>query len=168
MAKRVEMRDPDLRYILIKDAVGHLCAFTSLMPTMEEGQAVVYCYEIHLDSALRGTGLADLLMGFLETVAANIQVMDKVMLTVFTCNARAVKFYQRFGFSTDDISPQPRKLRNGVIKVPDYAIMSKRIGREAASTVQPRDTKATDTIYAARPGKLAKASRPPSNESTPT
>lgn len=168
MAKRVEMRDPDLRYILIKDAAGHVCAFTSLMPTMEEGQAVVYCYEIHLESGLRGTGLADLLMGFLETVATNIQAMDKVMLTVFTCNTRAVKFYRRFGFSTDDISPQPRKLRNGVVKVPDYAIMSKRIEREAASTAQLSKTDATDTISAAHPKKLAKVDHAPNYESTPT
>ncbi|PSR88799.1 acyl-CoA N-acyltransferase [Coniella lustricola] len=127
VTKRVEMRDPDLRYILVKDADGHVCAFTSLMPTMEDGLAVVYCYEIHLEAALRGTGLADLLLSFLETVAANIQVMEKVMLTVFTCNTRAVKFYQRLGFSIDELSPQARKLRNGVVKVPDYAIMSKRL-----------------------------------------
>lgn len=46
--KRKEMRSPELRYILVKDDAGFLCGFTSLMPTWEEGQAVVYCYEIHL------------------------------------------------------------------------------------------------------------------------
>lgn len=61
-----EMRSPDLRYILVKEAAaaaaadvdgddgGKICGFTSLMPTFEEGEAVVYCYEIHLLEELRG------------------------------------------------------------------------------------------------------------------
>lgn len=124
-AKRKEMRDPDLRYIIVKDPTGQICGYTSFMPTMEEGEAVIYCYEIHLKSHLRGTGLARLLMGLLETVASNVSVIQKVMLTVFTSNTRALDFYQRLGFEVDDISPVPRTLRNGVIKEPDYAIMSK-------------------------------------------
>lgn len=127
--KKQEMREPDLRYILVKDSSGQLCGYTSLMPTIEEGEAVVYCYEIHLNPELRGTGLAGLLMGFLDTVAKNIEVVEKVMLTVFTCNTRAVKFYRHRGFEVDDISPRRRKLRNGVVKEPDYVIMSKRVER---------------------------------------
>lgn len=127
--KRQEMREPDLRYILIKDSSGKVCGYTSLMPTIEEGEAVVYCYEIHLKLELRGTGLAGLLMGFLDTVARNIEVVEKVMLTVFTCNTRAVKFYRHCGFEVDDISPRRRKLRNGIVKEPDYVIMSKRVER---------------------------------------
>ncbi len=52
--KQTEMRLPDLRYILVKDATGALGGFTSLMPTYEEGQPVVYCYEIHLKTHLQG------------------------------------------------------------------------------------------------------------------
>lgn len=127
--KRQEMREPDLRYILVKDAAGQVCGYTSLMPTMEAGEALIYCYEIHLQPELRRTGLAGLLMGFLETVAGNIAGMEKVMLTVFTCNTRAVAFYRRCGFEVDGISPRRRKLRNGVVKEPDYAILSKRVNR---------------------------------------
>lgn len=150
-AKRKEMRDPDLRYVLVRNATGEIRGFTSLMPTMEEGEAVVYCYEIHLKPDLRGTGLAGLLMGVLETVARNIVVMDKVMLTVFTCNTRALEFYRRCGFETDEVSPQPRKLRNGVFKEPDYAIMSKRVNRKRRVS----DTAGQDTSMA-RPAKVAK------------
>lgn len=128
-SKHKEMRDPVLRYILVKDPAGRVCGYTSFMPTIEEGNAVVYCYEIHLQPDLRSTGLAGLLMGFLDTVAGNIGVIEKVMLTVFTCNTRAVDFYRRRGFEVDDISPRRRKLRNGVVKEPDYAIMSKRVDR---------------------------------------
>lgn len=52
--KLAEMRSPDLRYILVKDGAGGLCGFTSLMPTYEDGQPVVYCYEIHLKPELQG------------------------------------------------------------------------------------------------------------------
>ncbi|EGZ76079.1 hypothetical protein NEUTE2DRAFT_76150 [Neurospora tetrasperma FGSC 2509] len=53
--KMEEMRSPDLRYVLVKDgSSGSIRAFTSLMPTYEEGQPVVYCYEIHLKPELQG------------------------------------------------------------------------------------------------------------------
>lgn len=131
------MRDPDLRYILVKDLTttdgNTICGFTSLMPTMEDGEAVIYCYEIHLKPGLRGTGLAALLIGFLETAATNIQVMEKVMLTVFVSNHRALAFYRRRGFEVDESSPRPRKLRGGVVKNPDYAIMSIDIAKRRAA-----------------------------------
>lgn len=161
-SKRKEMRDPDLRYVIVRDSIaGEIRAFTSLMPTLEEGEAVVYCYEIHLKPDLRGTGLAGLLMGFLETVARNIGVMEKVMLTVFTCNTRAVEFYRRCGFETDEASPQPRQLRNGVIKEPDYAIMSKRVDRQrrvVSSTAGQNGVsgRAVQDTLMARPAKVAK------------
>lgn len=42
------MRSPDLRYILVKDHAGVIQGFTSMMPTFENNEPVVYCYEIHL------------------------------------------------------------------------------------------------------------------------
>lgn len=52
--KKVEMKSPELRYILVSDEEGSLRGFVSLMPTWEEGEPVVYCYEIHLEEDLRG------------------------------------------------------------------------------------------------------------------
>lgn len=52
-AKRKEMSSVDLRYILVKDG-EHVKGFTSLMPTFENGEPVVYCYEIHLSHELQG------------------------------------------------------------------------------------------------------------------
>lgn len=154
------MREPDLRYLIVRDSTSHVCAFTSLMPTLEEGQPVVYCYEIHLKPELRGTGLASLLMGLLETVARNVEVMEKVMLTVFTCNTRALGFYRRCGFETDDMSPRPRKLRGGIVKYPDYAIMSKPIDRprSAQEGGAPESSPAVAGQSSARdrPAKIAK------------
>lgn len=137
------MRDSHLRYLIVRGdnddddnscAKSSVRAFVSLMPTMEEGQAVVYCYEIHLQPELRGTGLARRLMECVECVARGIGggggLMEKVMLTVFTCNRRAGAFYARCGFVLDECSPAPRRLRGGVVKEPDYAILSKRVARE--------------------------------------
>ena len=52
--KLAEMKSPDLRYLLVKNAAGALCGFTSMMPTYEDGSPVVYCYEIHLKPELQG------------------------------------------------------------------------------------------------------------------
>jgi hypothetical protein len=50
-----EMRSTGLRYILVKEKdTMAIRGFTSLMPTYEEGEPVVYCYEIHLQPDLQG------------------------------------------------------------------------------------------------------------------
>ncbi|KAI1492716.1 acyl-CoA N-acyltransferase [Biscogniauxia mediterranea] len=130
--KIAEMKSPDLRYILVKDGEGNVKAFTSLMPTYEEGEPVVYCYEIHLKPELQGTGLGKLLLEFHERVAANTPPIKKVMLTCFLSNTRALEFYKRRGFEKDEISPRPRKLRYGKEFVPDYLIMSKVVVKESS------------------------------------
>lgn len=52
--KLAEMKSPELRYILVRDGAGGIHGFTSLMPTYEEDQPVIYCYEIHLRAEMRG------------------------------------------------------------------------------------------------------------------
>ncbi|KAI5859691.1 acyl-CoA N-acyltransferase [Durotheca rogersii] len=123
--KLAEMKSPELRYIVVKTAAGVIRGFTSLMPTYEEGEPVIYCYEVHLKPELRGTGLSTVLLGFLESIAANTPPIRKVMLTCFLSNERALHFYQKFGFEKDKISPEPRKLRFGKEFTPDYVILSK-------------------------------------------
>ncbi|GAB1317366.1 hypothetical protein MFIFM68171_07576 [Madurella fahalii] len=126
--KLAEMRSPELRYILVKEKdTQAIRGFTSLMPTYEEGEPVIYCYEIHLQSELQGTGLGSLLMSFHSAVAANLPPVTKVMLTCFLSNQRGLAFYEKLGFEKDDISPGPRRLRYGKTFTPDYVIMSKMI-----------------------------------------
>ncbi|KAL2874066.1 N alpha-acetyl-transferase [Colletotrichum sp. CLE4] len=144
-----EMKSEGLRYVLVKksdvsvpesSAAGKdageeggevaddkICGFTSLMPTFEEGEAVVYCYEIHLLEELRGTGVGRTLMDYLVKVAKSIPIIEKVMLTCFIANADARAFYEKLGFEIDALSPVERKLRFGKVFVPDYVIMSKRV-----------------------------------------
>ncbi|KAK1781475.1 acyl-CoA N-acyltransferase [Copromyces sp. CBS 386.78] len=144
--KMEEMKSPGLRYVLVKEKDesndGSIRAFTSLMPTYEEGQPVVYCYEIHLKPELQGSGLGSLLMGFHVIVASNLRPITKVMLTCFLSNERALGFYKRHGFETDDISPGPRKFRSGKVVMPDYVIMSKPVVRSAlVSEDKPLESK---------------------------
>ncbi|KAK5659264.1 hypothetical protein OQA88_1356 [Cercophora sp. LCS_1] len=126
--KLKEMKAPELRYILVRDRETQaIHGFTSLMPTYEEGQPVVYCYEIHLKPGLQGTGLGSLLMNFHTTVAMNLPPVTKVMLTCFLSNQRGLDFYKKIGFEIDEISPVPRKLRFGKVFTPDFSILSKRV-----------------------------------------
>ncbi|KAI1192452.1 acyl-CoA N-acyltransferase [Nemania serpens] len=130
--KLTEMKTPELRYILVKDPAGVVRGFTSLMPTYEEGEPVIYCYEIHLKPELQRTGLGSLLMSFLESIASRTPTVEKVMLTCFLSNPKALAFYKSSGFAEDPISPVPRKLRYGREFVPDYVIMSKKVESKVA------------------------------------
>lgn len=128
--KRKEMRFPDMRYVIlvIGQGDGHaeakVAGFVSFMITYEDGREVVYCYEIHLDEPYQGQGVGKKLMAVVEGVGRNVGV-EKCMLTVFKANKRAVKMYERLGYSEDEFSPAPRKLRNGTVKEASYMILSK-------------------------------------------
>ena len=127
-----EMRLPDLRYIVLKqekddkgqDGLPEVEGFLSFMLTYEDGYEVIYCYEIHLSPHLQGTGLGKRLMEMMEDVGKNARA-EKAMLTVFKTNKAAMRFYERLGYQKDEYSPRPRKLRGGVVKDPDYMILSK-------------------------------------------
>ncbi|KAK3983844.1 acyl-CoA N-acyltransferase [Cladorrhinum sp. PSN332] len=124
--KLKEMKSPELRYILVKDAdTKTVKGFASLMPTYECTQPVIYCYEIHLKPELQGTGMGSLLMGLLENVAGRVPPVRKVMLTCYLSNERGLKFYRKLGYERDDISPVERRLRGNKVIRPDYVIMSK-------------------------------------------
>lgn len=100
------------------------------MPVYEDGEPVVYCYEIHLSQGLRGSGLGRLLLGFQSIIAHNLgPPVSKVMLTCFLSNSRALQFYGSQGFVTDELAPATRRLRGGKVFQPDYTILSKPVAR---------------------------------------
>lgn len=54
-SKKKEMRLLDLKYFLVKrERDNKFEGFLSFMPTYEDDCPVIYCYEIHLSSALQG------------------------------------------------------------------------------------------------------------------
>ncbi|KAL8684783.1 MAG: hypothetical protein Q9224_006135, partial [Gallowayella concinna] len=122
--KRKEMKLPDLRYLLLTDSTALVQGFLSFMLTYEDGHEVIYCYEIHLSPPVQRRGLGMYLMGLMEDVGKRAGV-EKSMLTVFVENQAARNFYEKLGYSEDEYSPQPRKMRHGTVKMPTYVILSK-------------------------------------------
>lgn len=106
-----------------------ILGFMSFMLTREEGQEVIYIYEIHLLEEIRRQGLAGHLFNVVEHVGT-VTGMKKAMLTVFQSNRHARKLYVRRGYKVDECSPEPKRLRGGVVKEVDYVIMSKRLKRK--------------------------------------
>jgi N-alpha-acetyltransferase 40 len=68
-------------------------------------------------------------MKLVENIAAKIPTTANVMLTCFTTNEKAVRFYEKVGFTKDEFSPPPKVLRNGNKVELDYVILSKAISR---------------------------------------
>lgn len=107
-----------------------LQAFLSFMITEEDRHVVIYCYELHLLPSLQGKGIGGRMMGLMEMVGDKVGV-EKAMLTVFRSNSRAVEAYRKWGYGVDEFSPEPRRLRDGTVKMPSYVILSKRRGEFA-------------------------------------
>ncbi|TGO56958.1 hypothetical protein BCON_0071g00120 [Botryotinia convoluta] len=106
---------------------GEIKGFMSFMPTFEDGIKVVYLYEIHLMDELRGTGLGTHLMSLLTNIARAIPGVEKTMLTCYTANEAALKFYRKLGYEKDEYSPEPKRLKGGKVLESDYVILSKRV-----------------------------------------
>lgn len=66
-------------------------------------------------------------MSFLETVSRKIPNIEKVLLTCFLSNTKALQFYQKLSYETYEYSPPPKILRNGTKLKADYVILSKEI-----------------------------------------
>jgi len=142
--KKNEMRLPDMRYILLvrnernaqkqsEPAAGKaerdIGGFLSFMVTYEDGIEVLYCYELHMAPVLQRVGLGKQLIGLYEKIGRNVG-LRKGMLTVFKSNQTALQFYRKLGYSEDEFSPRPMRLRNGNIKDFDYLILSKDLEME--------------------------------------
>ena len=129
-AKRREMKLPDMKYLLVRErSSASIVGFASFMLTFEDGLEVIYLYEIHLSETARSLGLGKRLVNLVESVGQQAEV-KKIMLTIFESNTTARAFYERRGFALDEFSPAPRKLRNGITKYPDYAILSKTLANK--------------------------------------
>ena len=143
--KKREMKLPDMRYLILRpgsdDAAvrdegetrlsdsaqrreEEVLGFLSFMVTYEDGKEVIYCYEIHLSPAVQGRGLGKQLIKRCEEIGRRVG-LEKSMLSVFRSNTRALNMYTTSGYTVDEFSPPPRKLRNGTVKEAEYLIMSK-------------------------------------------
>ena len=127
--KEREMRDPRMRYLLLRDSSG-LLGFIEFMLDREDTFEVIYCYEIHTREDARGIGHGAKLMKLMEDIGRAVGV-EKSMLTVFTSNGAAIRLYERIGYGLYDEEPVPasKRLRSGLKDKPrpSYIIMAKNL-----------------------------------------
>lgn len=64
-------------------------------------------------NARQSTGLGTHLMSLLASIARAIPGVEKTMLTCFTANEAALKFYKKLGYEKDEYSPEPKRLKGG-------------------------------------------------------
>ncbi|KXL43409.1 hypothetical protein M433DRAFT_318990 [Acidomyces richmondensis BFW] len=134
-AKKREMREDDMRYLLVRQRaslsprddpkMGEVEGFLSFMLTHDSLPlvAVLYVYEIHLAQPLRGLGLGLHLMKAAEDIARRAE-MKKIMLTCFVGNEKALSFYKSQGYLKDATSPEDRTTRSSIVRA-DHIIMAK-------------------------------------------
>lgn len=68
-------------------------------------------------------------MSLLTNIARAIPGVEKAMLTCYTANEAALKFYRKLGYEKDEYSPEPKRLKGGKVLESDYVILSKRVER---------------------------------------
>lgn len=140
--KRDEMTEDKARYLIAREESGKAVAFSHFRFDLEEGDEVLYCYEIQVESEARGKGLGKFLMLILEMIAHRAQ-MKKIMLTVFKENERAQNFFIKImKFQADETSPGIWDPMNSEDYF--YDILSKPLVRKAATNndMGSRDTAA--------------------------
>ena len=114
------------------DVNSTILGFISFMFTFDEppyqDREVVYIYEVHLETRLRGFGLGSKFIKFAENAALHCGVL-KTMLTVFTTNNKARLLYEKLGYSKDECSPNDRVMRRKTVRA-EYQIMSKNLPQD--------------------------------------
>ncbi|KAF8216152.1 acyl-CoA N-acyltransferase [Mycena galopus ATCC 62051] len=100
--KQEELFNRLSRFILVypTDDTDSLVAFTAFRFEFEdedEDLNILYCYDIQVSKTSQRHGLGRTLMNHLVKIGADFK-MDKIMLTVFKGNKRALKFYKDFGY----------------------------------------------------------------------
>jgi GNAT superfamily N-acetyltransferase len=115
--KRDELRHQNARFLLVHDnkadsnngkdkntMVGY-CHFRFENDDEDEPtEAVVYVYELQVSSKYQHCGIGRRLMELTHEIARRAG-LKKVMLTVFTANDAALRFYKNLGYVIDTISP---------------------------------------------------------------
>lgn len=94
-AKRREMRSALQRFLIAEEegAAGAL-AFLAYRFDLEDGEAVLYVYELFVEERMRGKGMAVALMRHAELICQEMGI-QRIMLTVFKRNTAAMHLYSK-------------------------------------------------------------------------
>ena len=120
--KSAELRHDKARFLFAIDDDERLAGFIHFRFEYDDEEsptcAVLYIFEIQIESVYRRCGVGKRLMGIAERIARE-QSMTKVLLTVFKKNLHAMAFYTKsLGYDVDESSPS--KFGDHV----DYEILS--------------------------------------------
>ncbi|KAA1468231.1 acyl-CoA N-acyltransferase, partial [Dentipellis sp. KUC8613] len=139
--KKAELFHQQSRFILVRDGLhpsddsdtgSGILAYTMFRFDEEDGDCVVYCYELQVAKTARRTGLGKVLMQCLHDIGRAWN-MQKIMLTVFKINEPATAFYKSVGFEMDPFSPgyegseSEESSSDASDEECDYVILSKKI-----------------------------------------
>lgn len=92
--KKREIRHPHQRYLIAaNERSGERLAYLSYRWDVEEGQPVMYVYELYVEHRVRGKRVAYALMKVAEELCRKLSVAC-IMLTVFCENQPAMALYQ--------------------------------------------------------------------------
>ncbi|GMR59200.1 hypothetical protein PMAYCL1PPCAC_29395, partial [Pristionchus mayeri] len=117
-SKRNELQATTARFLILKNGKGDNVAYCHFRVDMDNDFAVIYCYEIQVETAYQRKGLGSIIMSVLERLSIKLE-MDKMMATVFKYNIRSLNFFRKIGFEEDASSPKDEER--------DYLILSKEV-----------------------------------------
>ncbi|KAL5264050.1 hypothetical protein ACHWQZ_G005222 [Mnemiopsis leidyi] len=129
--KRDEMKEKNPWFLIARNSEQQIVAFAHFKFDFDEEIAVLYCYEVQVTEDMRGKGVGKFLMQILELIGAKSE-MQKIMITVFKHNPRAVHFFQDILKYTDD-ETSPKFMDPMDEKEYCYEIMSKALKVKKAS-----------------------------------
>lgn len=106
--KTNELKHKGARFLLLLGEDDSLAGFVHFRFEYDDEerptQAVLYLYEIQIDSLYHRQGLGKKVMSIIEKIAKNAD-MPKVMLTCFKSNKPAMDFYKDLEYTIDESSP---------------------------------------------------------------
>ncbi|KAL1738295.1 acyl-CoA N-acyltransferase, partial [Schizophyllum fasciatum] len=104
--KYEELFHKDTRFILARRKAddNELIGYAAFRFEVEEGEDVVYLYEVQISNSCRRQGLGRILMEQARRIGEQYK-MNRIMLTVFNANVPALKLYESLGFCLDPASP---------------------------------------------------------------
>lgn len=92
--KKNELRHPNQRYLIAShEELGERVAFLSYRWDVEEGQPIMYVYELGVADAARGNRIGCALMQYAEDLCRKLSV-GSILLTVFVENRAAMSLYR--------------------------------------------------------------------------
>lgn len=134
-----EMKENGLVYVWYSSNKDIIAAFASFKLCQDEANEckILYLYEIHVDPLYHNAKFGTTIMVGLQRLVPHLRLYAKeyihfanlggLILTVFSDNIRAVKWYESLGYVQNGYSPRDRKLQSGVVVKPSYYILNKMI-----------------------------------------